>query len=234
MSDEDLQVEAIALEYVKTHKKELIERFCPSAICHAVTDPVSLFMAGSPGAGKTEVSKGLIKKFNDIPVRIDADEIRSFCPGYMGTNAHLFQKAANKGVNILYDHALHNDINCIMDGTFAYGGAAENIERSLNRKRRVEIWFVYQDPVRAWEFTKAREAQESRRVLKETFIKAFFESRDNARAVKERFGQSVELNILVKDYEKNDEDLHLNVQAGELDRLADGRYSLEELGSILI
>lgn len=234
MSDEDLQIEASALEFIKAHKKELIERFCPAAICHPVTDPVSLFMAGSPGAGKTEVSKGLIKKFNDIPVRIDADEIRSFCPGYMGTNAHLFQKAANKGVNILYDYALHNDINCIMDGTFAYGGAAENIERSLNRKRRVEIWFVYQDPVRAWEFITAREAQESRRVLKETFIKAFFESRDNARAVKERFGQSVELNILIKDYEKNDEDLHLNVQSGELDRLADGRYSLEELGSILI
>lgn len=234
MSDEDLQFEAIALEYVKSHKKELIERFCPPAICHAVTNPISLFMAGSPGAGKTEVSKGLIKKFNDIPVRIDADEIRGFCPGYRGTNAHLFQKAANKGVNILYDYALHNDINCIMDGTFAYGGAAENIERSLDRQRKVEIWFVYQDPVRAWEFTKAREAQESRRVLKETFIKAFFESRDNARAVKDRFGQSVELNILIKDYEKNDEDLHLNVQAGELDRLADGRYSLEELGSILV
>jgi UDP-N-acetylglucosamine kinase len=157
-----------------------------------------------------------------------------FCPGYIGTNAHLFQKAANKGVNVLYDYALHNDINCIMDGTFAYAGAAENIARSLQKQRRVEIWFIYQDPIRAWEFTKAREAKESRRVLKETFIKAFFESRDNARAVKERFGQSVELNILTKDYEKNDEDLYLNVQATELDRLADQRYSEEELSSILV
>ena len=234
MPDEDLQIEATALEFVKNHKKELIERFCPGSICHPVTDPVSLFMAGSPGAGKTEVSKGLVKKFNDIPVRIDADEIRSFCPGYTGTNAHLFQKAANKGVNILYDHALHNDINCIMDGTFAYAGAAENIDRSLRHKRRVEIWFVYQDPIRAWEFTKAREAQESRRVLKETFIRAFFESRDNARAVKDRFGPSVELNILIKDYEKNDEDMYLNVQSSELDSLADQRYSQETLNSLLV
>jgi UDP-N-acetylglucosamine kinase len=81
MSDEDLQVEAIALEYVKSHKKELIERFCPPSICHSIANPVSLFMAGSPGAGKTEVSKGLIKKFNDVPVRIDADEIRAFLSG---------------------------------------------------------------------------------------------------------------------------------------------------------
>src|SRR3989344_3195494 len=234
MSENDRQLEARASEFIKANKKELIARFCPPSICHSVTHPVSLFMAGSPGAGKTEVSKGLIKKFNDIPVRIDADEIRGFCPGYTGTNAHLFQKAANKGVNVLYDYALHNDINCIMDGTFAYAGAAENIERSLQRKRRVEIWFVYQDPVRAWEFTKAREAQESRRVLRETFIRAFFESRDNARAVKERFGPSVELNILIKDYEKNDEDLYLNVPSSELDRLADGRCSLEKLGSTLV
>ena len=111
----------------------------------------------------------------DWVLRIDADEIRVICPGYTGTNAHLFQKAANKGVNLLYDHALHNNINCIMDSTFAYGGASKNIERSLKYSRRVEIWFVYQDPVRAWEFTKAREAREARRVSKDVFIKTFFQ-----------------------------------------------------------
>jgi len=234
MSESDPRLEAEALAFVKAHKKEVIERFCPAAICHSVGNPVSLFMAGSPGAGKTEVSKGLVKKFSDIPVRIDADEIRSFCPGYTGTNAHVFQKAANKGVNILYDYALHHDINCIMDGTFAYAGAAENIERSLRYKRKVEIWFVYQDPARAWEFTKAREAKESRKVLKETFIEAFFESRQNAKAVKERFGESIELNILIKDYEKDNEDLLLNVQSAELDRLADERYSLTTLNTLLV
>ena len=86
--NEDVQIETVALEFVKTHKKDLIERFCPETICHSVANPVSLFMAGSPGAGKTEVSKGLIKKFNDVPVRIDADEIRSFCPGYTGAKMH--------------------------------------------------------------------------------------------------------------------------------------------------
>src|SRR3989344_5926953 len=234
MSENDRQLEARASEFIKANKKELIARFCPPSMCHPVPEPVSLFMAGSPGAGKTEVSKGLIRKFQDIPVRIDVDEIRGFCPGYTGTNAHVFQKAANKGVNVLYDHALHNDINCIMDGTFAYAGAAENIERSLRRERRVEIWFVYQDPVRAWEFTKAREVRESRRVSKDVFIKTFFEARNNARAVKERFGSDIELNILVKDYEAGDEELYLNVQASELDRIVYSRYSEEELNSKLL
>ena len=117
MTDEELKIEAEAIEYIKSHKKEILERFCPADLCHSVDNPTSLFMAGSPGAGKTEISKSFMKRFEDIPVRIDADEIRSMCPGYVGTNAHLFQKAANKGVNTLYDHALHENINCIMDGT---------------------------------------------------------------------------------------------------------------------
>jgi len=234
MNEEELKIEAEALEFIKNHRMEILERFCPSTVCHSVDNPVSLFMAGSPGAGKTEVSKSLIRHFDDAPIRIDADEIRSICPGYVGTNAHLFQKAANKGVNMLYDHALHHDINCILDGTFAYAGAAVNIERSLRHKRRVELWFVYQDPVRAWEFTKAREAREARRVSKETFIKAFFESRHNAHIVKERFGKDIELNVLTKDYETGSEDFQLNVPADELDRIADGRYSLEDLQHLLV
>lgn len=74
--------------------------------CPMASHPVSIFMAGSPGAGKTEVSKELVKEFDRKPMRIDADELRALCPDYVGTNAHLFQKAANKAINVLYDYAL--------------------------------------------------------------------------------------------------------------------------------
>jgi predicted ABC-type ATPase len=227
-------ITAAAVAFVKSHKTELIERFCPPDTCHPSPNPISLFMAGSPGAGKTEVSKGLIKKFEDMPMRIDADEIRAFCPGYVGTNAHLFQEAANKGVNILYDHALGNRINCILDGTFAYADVVQNIERSLKKGRRVEVWFVYQDPKIAWAFTKAREAVESRRVAKDVFIRALFKSRENAKMVKEKFGSDVELNILLKNYATGQEELWLNQQAQDLDHLANDRYSAEELQQQLV
>ncbi len=234
MNEADARIEADAVAFIKSNKQMVLDRFCPPHICHPVQHPISLFMAGSPGAGKTEVSKSLVKEFKDVPIRIDADEIRVLCPGYVGTNAHLFQKAANKGVNILYDYARQHYINCIMDGTFAYGGAAENITRSLERDRRVEIWFVYQDPMHAWEATKAREARETRRILKSTFIKAFFESRHNAQIVKKQFGERVQLNLLVKDYETGVEDFYFNVQADELDRIADDRYSEDTLDTLLI
>ncbi len=230
----DQEIEAEALSFIKTHEKELIAKFAPPEICHSVENPVSLFMAGSPGAGKTEVSKSFIKEFKDMPIRIDADDIRTFCPNYTGTNAHLFQKAANKGVNILYDYALHNNLNCILDGTFAYAGAAENIQRSLRRGRQVELWFIYQDPRKAWEFTKAREARETRHVSKEIFIKTFFDSRQNAHSVKEHLGDQIRLNLLTKDYEEGEGDVKLNITAAELDRVINSRYSVEELTQILV
>ncbi len=234
MTEEEKRIEDEALEFIKHNKKLVLDTFCPPSLCHAVTNPVSLFMAGSPGAGKTEVSKGLVRRFRDTPVRIDADEIRSLCPSYLGGNAHLFQKAANKGVNFLYDYALDKEINCIMDSTFIYAGASENIERSLKHGRKIEIWFIYQDPIRAWEFTKAREVREARRISKEVFINAFFESRANVRIVKDMFGKNIELNILIKNYAANEGEVRLNVPANELDRLADDRYSVDVLTEILV
>ena len=169
-----------------------------------------------------------------MPVRIDADEIRSECPGYQGNIAHVFQKAANKGVNILYDHVLHERLNCILDGTFAYAGAIENIRRSLEHNRIVEVWFVYQDPLKAWEFTKVRETTESRHVSKDVFVRAFFESRLNAKAVKSEFGAKIDLNLLVKDYENGREEFKLNIDAEDLDRHIGRSYTEDELNKMLI
>lgn len=223
-----------AFEYVRAHSKEVIARFAPEDSCIPAKNPISLFMAGSPGAGKTEVSQSFVSAFKDRPVRIDADEIRLMCPGYRGDNAHLFQKAANKGVNILYDHALGRGLNCILDGTFAYGNAPENIRRSLDRNRIVQIWFVYQDPIKAWEFTKVRELKEARHVSKEVFLRALQKSRENVLAIKNEFGSNVRLNLLVKDYEDGTEDFFLNIPTNELDRRTAGRYSIDELTRILI
>lgn len=59
MINEEIRVQAI--EFAKRNKirivKELTdtEKYAPDAV------PISAFMAGSPGAGKTEFSKSLIK-----------------------------------------------------------------------------------------------------------------------------------------------------------------------------
>jgi len=59
---------------------------------------VSVFMAGSPGAGKTETSKSIISQFTkehgvDV-VHIDNDELRKEFDEYQGLNSPLFQTPA--------------------------------------------------------------------------------------------------------------------------------------------
>lgn len=232
MTDEQLSQEAV--EYIKSHRADVIARYAPATSCRPTGQPVSVFMAGSPGAGKTEVSKSFMRRFTPMPVRIDADEIRTMCPGYIGTNAHVFQPAANKGVNFLYDHALEKALNCILDGTFAYGDAANNIKRSVKRGRVVEVWFVYQRLEDAWEFTKAREESEARHVSKDVFIKSFIKARMNATSVKNQFGNAIKLNLLRKDYSTDTEDVDFNVSAADLDRATACGYSEVELNEILL
>lgn len=52
--------------------------------------------------------------------------------------------------------------------------------------------------------------------------------------IKKAFGEQVIVNILVKDYETQVEDLYLNKNEHDLDQIADSRYSEEDLNRILV
>lgn len=80
-----IQKEAIA--FIKKNKRFLIERLILKNRYWPDAQPLSIFMAGSPGAGKTEFSKRLIKENNINAVRIDADEIKTIIPQYTGKNS---------------------------------------------------------------------------------------------------------------------------------------------------
>ena len=232
MNLDEQKISDNAFQYVKSHSDEIIRKFAGQSVL--VATPVSLFMAGSPGAGKTEVSKGLMRQFDTVPVLIDADEIRALCLGYTGANAHLFQKAATKGVHILYDYALHEKLHLILDGTFAYSDSIKNIQRSLDYARKAELWFVYQDPIRAWEFTKAREALEARHVSKDVFIRTFLMAKENTKQAKMHFRTSLTLNLLIKNMDNTDGRMQLNIQHDQLDPYIGHSYTAEDLDGILL
>ncbi len=232
MDEEELKLSEQAKEWVRLNHKKIIGNFTSHEEYLVDFQPTTLFTAGSPGAGKTEFSKRFASRFKQKPIRIDADEIRTICEGYTGGNAHIFQGAATKGVHILYDYALKKNINVILDGTFAYSSALDNIQRSLDHGRRVEIFFVYQDPIEAWDFTKKREVLEKRRVSKEVFIEAFFKSRKNVNEAKKKFGSRIELNLVIKDFEKDLEQLELDVK--NVDHYIKKSYTKEDLEKLLI
>ena len=118
-------------------------------------------MAGSPGAGKTESSKNLIEKFTrdrHSVLRIDSDELRSQFREYTGTNSNLFIGATSILADKIHDFALLNKQSFVFDGTLSnLDRSRDNIKRSLDKKRFVQILYVYQEPVQAWNFESPRD-----------------------------------------------------------------------------
>ena len=105
----DDEIEKNALAKAKKLKETYANEATDKKIYLPESNPVTVYMAGSPGAGKTESSKRLLNAIKDISpgeiIRIDPDELRNFFEGYNGSNAHLFQHAVWTVVNRIIDKA---------------------------------------------------------------------------------------------------------------------------------
>lgn len=107
-----------------------------------------------------------------------------------------------------------------------------NVERSLKRDRKVEIYYIYQNPQIAWELTKKREAVEHRFVSREVFINAFVASRANANQAKRAFKNSIELNLIIKDVRQNTEQIFSDISL--VDDYLPRIYTKDELEKIVL
>lgn len=227
-----------AYGYIKklAKNKELYKMFASEEKYKSFLSPATFFMAGSPGAGKTETSKNFVKNLNekyDFPiVRIDADEIRILCPGYDGSNAHLFQHAISFGVNQLYYYALKHNYNVLLDSTFSnINHAKSNIRLALERKREVYVYYIYQDPKIAWEFTLKREKIENRKITLDVFAKDFFQAKENVNTVKKIFNKKISIHLIKKDYKYNIDKFWINID--KIDNYIQFVYTQESLYNTL-
>ena len=231
LTPEEKQIARDALTWAKKKgtKKAIARRLTDTSRYLPEQDPVSVFMAGSPGAGKTESSKELIEQFPGTPIlRIDADELRDEFEQYNGSNSHLFQSAVSVLVEYIHDMALKQSQSFIMDGTLhSEDKARDNIARSLKRGRLVQILCVYQSPLRAWEFVQARERLEGRRILPINFIEQFLAARATVNALKARFGADIKVDLLIKDYANKTRVYEANIE--RIDYYVDEEYSRESL-----
>jgi len=226
-----------AVRHVKSIYKDLIKQFVPDINFKPQESTVSVFMAGSPGAGKTEFSTNLIEavsvsgKFTGV-VRIDPDDFRMLMPGYNGSNSSLFNKACSLAVTKLHDYVLEKGLNFIMDGTFSdYKQAKNNVERSLKRGRRVIVFYLYLDPIMAWDFTLAREKIEGRNIPKEVFIEKFFAAREVVNKVKDEFQNKIELHAYKRDIANKLYNPYLYID--NVDKVIPSSYTPKELEKLL-
>jgi predicted ABC-type ATPase len=231
MTDDERSREAVT--YVKANNKELIEKFVGNV--KPTQKPVSIFMAGSPGAGKTEFSRRLIEEIlgaRDKIVRIDPDEIRIWLPQYEDGKAHLFQEAVSTAVNKIHDFVKSKSISFLLDGTFSnIDVAIRNVQQSLDKKRSVKIQYVIQPAQVAWHFTQQREIAEGRNITKEDFVDHFINARDTVASVKKEFGANVQIDVIERDVDRNVYEMKLNVS--NLDAYLPRKYSKQELESLI-
>ncbi|MEZ2877717.1 Zeta toxin [Pseudomonas lundensis] len=200
MTPAEEQVKNDAIAFARSNKKAIGKRRTDKEHFPPEEAPVSVFMAGSPGAGKTEASMALVNLFADTSIlRIDPDELRNEFETYTGGNSWLFQGAVSILVEKILDFAIAQRQSFLLDGTFSnLDVARRNVDRSLGKGRYVQILYVYQNPILAWGFVKAREEAEGRRIRPEHFVDQYFAARDVVNALKLEYGGDVHVDLLVK------------------------------------
>ena len=227
-----------SFKFIKKRKKEILSKFIGANV-KSNKSPVFFFMAGAPGAGKTETSKWLInilqkEKVPDGIVRIDADEIRKiFEPlGYNGKNSDDYKRGCSKGMEILFDSCLKNKFHTVVDGTFSsLKVARKNIDAAKSINAIIYIVYVYQDPLVAWGFTKIREKEEGRQITKEVFIDSLFKSIDNVNEIKDAYKDKVEIWLVEKDITNATKNIRFNID--KIDKYLELKYTYETLNKLL-
>ncbi|MDQ5893689.1 MAG: UDP-N-acetylglucosamine kinase [Patescibacteria group bacterium] len=235
MSEEAL-IKERAEEYARKNKKVIAKEITNLSLFIPDEFPVSVFMAGSPGAGKTESSRNLIEKLSKdshFVLRIDPDELRSKFSEYNGTNSSLFMSATSIIADNIQDCALKNKQSFVFDGTLSnLDRSKQNIQRSLNKNRFTQILYVYQEPLQAWNFVKAREQKDGRKVPLEAFINQYFLARTNTNLLKKEFGNKLRVDLVVKNIDGTDFNYRENIDV--VDNYIPEKYTVDDLRKLII
>jgi predicted ABC-type ATPase len=133
-------------------------------------DKLAYFMAGIPGAGKTEFAKGLQGSPEGNFVVIEHDKLVEFIDTYSPENYYTYRKAGSRLVTPLFKFCLENGISFIFDGTLSHDNGYKNVKKALDHGFSVIVLYIHQDVVSAWNLTKDRETVKKRGIEKTGFI----------------------------------------------------------------
>lgn len=211
-------VEILSVAWAKSNYRKVLVELFPADIYPKQEKPFSIFLAGAPGVGKTEFGSALIKSLTAIDgsspiIHLDVDAFRERFKEYDGKNSSDVQRACTILFEKTFDHIQKNSQNAIIDITFSSPKSVDDVRRSINRGRSVNISYLYQDPLIAWNYTKKRERLEGRLVPKKVFLDAYFNSRDNVQKAKDLFKDKITLDLYIKSDDNSVKKQHLNVQA---------------------
>ncbi|KAF1030324.1 MAG: Toxin PezT [Pseudomonas sp.] len=238
MAAQEQQISERALTFAKANRTRIARELACLARYPGEEYPVSVFMAGSPGAGKTEVSKSfihLMEMSGSNALRIDPDDFRDYFPEYTGANSSFFQRGVTAIVERTLDLVYQQQQSFLLDGTLAnIAVARKNIQRALNKENRsAQIVYVYQKPELAWRFVLAREAIEGRNIPCHEFVRQFYAAKTTVCQLKREFLGHLQVDVLIKDTDGGDEEVGIDLCADEIDDLVRQPYHPHQLEQIL-
>lgn len=185
-------------QWVRNHKKEFAENLIKKSGIQPQNTPAAIFMAGLPGSGKTEFTEQFIDEPDMNFLRLDMDEIASQIGTYRPENADQYRRAASALLDKTFDLVLHRKLNFIMDGTLSHQKSLNNIERALKHNYTIKIFYIFQDPKVAWQFTQAREKIEHRAIDQDGFINSYFNIQNNLKNILAIRTNRLNISIVIK------------------------------------
>jgi UDP-N-acetylglucosamine kinase len=153
----------------KTNQSKVVELFFETH--KPIKSKTALFMAGIPGAGKTEFAENAIKTNPEL-IPIEHDRLVEYIDGYKPEEYYKYRKAGSVLVSRILDECLRNGYAFIFDGTLSHERGAKNIQHCLDAGYDVFVVYIAQDATLAWELTKARELVKKRSIERTGFIEA--------------------------------------------------------------
>lgn len=245
-TNKDEQIKNSATAFARANSKAIARSITDPFAHRDEAEPWSIFMAGAPGAGKTEVAKAFESMANAVNsdadqqscriLHIDPDAFREALPGYSGANSWLFNSAVSLITESVLDMAFKRGISFILDGTFTSESVAEkNIARALFRGYSATIIYVYQDPLHAWRFVQSRELVEGRNIPLDEFIHKHFAARETVKSLKYLYGNRINIDLIIQcDIIVMQKPLTIqNLPADLIDQLTPEPYSEKHLLSTL-
>ncbi|WP_438863959.1 zeta toxin family protein [Neptunicella sp.] len=95
VTEDEKRIEENAIKFAKNNRTSIANELTDLEQYPTDEEPVSVFMAGSLRAGKTEASKAFLEELKaENVIRIDPDELREHFENYHRDNSYLFQKSS--------------------------------------------------------------------------------------------------------------------------------------------
>lgn len=216
-------------ERANKSKKQLVAQIVKDVKPAPDNEPLAIYAAGIPGAGKTEFLDRLFADTANI-VRIDMDEIVKMFDEYTPEGYYKFRGAANIIVDEAVIYCRKHPLDFVLDGTFGSSRAIDNIRSSLKR-HKVIVYYVWKEPSLAWQHTKDPQLITKRGVNKSGFIDACINVPKNLQSVRQKFNDKISIAAIKKDLKSDN--FQMTRDGAEIDKLLEVRYTRNNLEMII-